>query len=402
MRKTLLTSAALLGMAMALPAFAQTATDPNPANPSAVKDGTPAAGTGSGAAPGNDPATAGKTGATLGNQAPSQGPGPMGETANPGPSSGQSSESSMGAPSTTTTSDQTPAKPRHHSMSSSTTSGNDHWAHQPGTGESGPASSQASNIDGADTHSTIAPHLPSPGVGENASPDRYLKVADQALRAHKSGEAQQALEMAETRLLDRSTAPAAANAPDQAPRVQAVSTALRDLAAKDWNGARRSIQEAMNAGGQGGAGAEGGAMGGGVGSGGDAGQTPGGVANTSTTTNVTVQGQGSGYNVSTGHPGANPAPLAGTVNSPGTMGAAGVNNPGAPTAPNPSNPGNEAKPGWDVPSPPDPPSMMRCTPNGRRGVWGGAARPTQPCLPPLLLNLWRSARCFPISAPINP
>jgi len=364
MRKTLLTSAALLGIAMALPAFAQTATDPTPANPSAVKDGTPAAGTGSGAAPGNDPATSGKTGATLGSQAPSQGPGPMGETANPGPSSGSNSESSMGAPpqgnassgmnapSSSTTGDQTPpasdtpAPPRHHSISSGSTGASGRWAHQPGTGESGPASSQASNIDGADTHSTIAPHLPSPGVGENASPDQYLKVAERALRAHKSGEAQQALEMAETRLLDRSTSPAAANSPDQGPRVQAVSTALRDLAAKDWKGAHRAIVAAMNTGDHGGGamGAGGGeAMGAGVGSGGDTGQAPSGVATTSTTTNVTVQGQGSGYNASTGHPGANPAPLAGTVNSPGTMGAAGVNNPGAPYAPNPSNPGNETK-----------------------------------------------------------
>jgi hypothetical protein len=341
---------------MALPAFAQTATDPNPANPSAVVDGTPAAGTGSGAAPGKDPAASGKTGATLGNQAPSQGPGPMGETANPGPSSGQNSESSMGAPAAgsapssasgdqTPPASDTPAKPRHHSMRSSSSTGESgHWAHQPGTGESGPASSQASNIDGADTHATIAPHLPSPGLGENASPDKYLMVAERALRAHKSGEAQQALEMAETRLLDRSTSPSAASSPDQGPRVQAVSAALRDLAAKDWKGAHRSILEAMNTGDHGGGamGAEGGAMGGGVGSGGDASQASG-VANTSTSTNVTVQGQGSGYNAGTGHPGANPAPLAGTVNRPGTMGAAGVNNPGAPAAPNPANPANETK-----------------------------------------------------------
>jgi hypothetical protein len=361
MRKTLLTSAALLGIAMALPAFAQTATDPNPANPSAVKDGTPAAGTGSGAAPGHDPVAASKTGAALGNQAPSQGPGSMGETANPGPSSGPSSESSMGAPpqgnAATAPSDapssatgnqappasDTPAQPRHHSVSSA--GGTGHWAHQPGTGESGPASSQASNINGADTHSVIAPHLPSPDVGENASPDRYLKVAERALRMHKTGEAQQAMEMAETRLLDRSTAPSAANTPDDAPRVQAVSTALRDLAAKDWAGAHKAILEAMNAGdhAQAATGEGSGAMGVGMASGGDAGQAPSGVMTTSTSTNVTVQGQGSGYNASTGHPGANPSPLAGTVNGPGTMGAAGVNNPGAPYAPNPSNPGNETK-----------------------------------------------------------
>ena len=359
MRNTLLASAALLGMAMALPAFAQTATDPNPANPSAIKDGTPAAGTGSGAAPGNDPATAGKTGATLGSRAPQIDPGPMGNTVNPAPSdsggsgmsapaSGQSS-GSMAAPSSgdssqDTTTD-TPAKPRHHRMSSRTESGGSdgHWAHQPGSGESGPASSQASNIDSADTHSAIAPHLPKPMVGENAGPDGYLKAADRALAAHKTGAAQQALEMAETRLLDRSTEAGSASQPDQNPRIAAVTAARKSLAAKDWQGARKSIQEAMNRGGD----AEsGGAMSGGSAMaappGASSGQMQNGMSSTSTdTSNVTVSAPDSGHNAADGHPGANPAPLAG--NNGGSRGAAGVNAPGAPYAPNPANPGNEAK-----------------------------------------------------------
>lgn len=362
MRNTLLASAALLGMAMALPAFAQTASDPNPANPSAVKDGTPAAGTGSGAAPGNDPATSGKTGATLGSRAPQSDPGPMGNTVNPAPTGNsgsgmsapapsQDSGSSMAAPSSSGDSSQstttdTPARPRHHRMSSTAGSGGEgHWAHQPGTGESGPASSQASNIDSADTHSAIAPHLPKPMVGENAGPDGYLRAADRALAAHKTGAAQQALEMAETRLLDRSTEAGSASQPDQNPRIAAVTAARKSLAAKDWQGARKSIQEAMNSSGDA-AGSGNGAMAGGSAmaapTGASSGQMQNGMTSTSTgTSNVTVAAPDTGHNAADGHPGVNPAPLAGSNN--GSRGAAGVNAPGAPYAPNPANPGNEAK-----------------------------------------------------------
>jgi hypothetical protein len=260
MRMTLLTSAAILGFALALPAFAQTATDPNPANPSAVKDSTvPASGTGSGAAPGNDPATSGQTGATLGNHAPQQDPGPMGATTNPSPADSSSGTGST-PPSSAAGADQetptatAPSRPHHRRMSRATTGTGDdasgetgHWSHQPGTGMSGPASSQASNIDSADTHSTIAPHLPEPKLGMNAGPDGYLRAADRALAAHKTGAAQQALEMAETRLLDRSTN-VGDTGPDQNPRIAAVSAARKALADKDWKGARKSIQEAMNTG----------------------------------------------------------------------------------------------------------------------------------------------------------
>jgi hypothetical protein len=152
-----------------------------------------------------------------------------------------------------------PSHPHHRRMSSSAgnagtgdeSGSTGRWAHQPGSGMSGPASSQASNIDSADTHSTIAPHLPEPKIGMNAGPEGYLRAADQALAAHKTGAAQQALEMAETRLLDRSTAPDAANQPDQSPRIAAVSAARKALASKDWKAARASIQEAMNTGGMG-------------------------------------------------------------------------------------------------------------------------------------------------------
>jgi hypothetical protein len=119
------------------------------------------------------------------------------------------------------------------------------WAHQPGTGESGPASSKASNIDPADSRSDIAPHLPSPGGGPNASPQDYLREANSALGAHQTGLAQQALEMAETRLLDRSTLPDAANQPDQSSMIKQVTQARDALGHGDVSGARSAIQTAL-------------------------------------------------------------------------------------------------------------------------------------------------------------
>jgi hypothetical protein len=369
MRKTLLTSAAVLGFALALPAFAQTATDPNPVNPSAIKDGSPAAGTGSGSAPGNDPATAGKTGATLGNKAPQQDPGPLGTTTNPAPASSDgssmsapatgtgssgASSSGMSNPSSTSPDDATPAKPRHRSVSSNASSGSGHWAHQPGTGESGPASSTASNIDSADTHSTIAPHLPSPRLGENAGPERYLEVAEKALKAHKTGEAQQALEMAETRLLDRSTEAGGASQPDNNPRIAAVTAARKSLADKDWAGARRNIQTAMNGHSVGeaepssGAMSSGAAPSGGTGSAGmsstgtgSTGEGSSGMGNSGGMSGSTGMGNGG---VANGNPGATPAPMDPAAQGPATPGAAGSpSTPSAATAPNPINPGSGAK-----------------------------------------------------------
>jgi hypothetical protein len=119
------------------------------------------------------------------------------------------------------------------------------WAHQPGTGESGPASAIASNIDPADAHSAIAPHLPEPAQGQNASPEAYLRDAQHALMRHQTGLAQQSLEMAETRLLDRSTLPSQANVPDQSPEIRHVSAALNALGHNNMEGAREAIRMAL-------------------------------------------------------------------------------------------------------------------------------------------------------------
>jgi hypothetical protein len=66
-----------------------------------------------------------------------------------------------------------------------------------------PISYKASNITPYDTRSVIAPALPPPPVGDNASPQDYLREAQQALARGRMGEAQEALERAEARALDR-------------------------------------------------------------------------------------------------------------------------------------------------------------------------------------------------------
>jgi len=137
--------------------------------------------------------------------------------------------------------------PSHHRVhhASMASGDSEHWAHQPGTGESGPASNKASNITEADTRSTIAPHLPQPAVGEGATADSYLQAAQAALQSHHTGAAQQALEMAETRLLDRSTPVNAAGQPDQDAAVQQVANARKALGSGDTQGASSAIQMAM-------------------------------------------------------------------------------------------------------------------------------------------------------------
>lgn len=105
--------------------------------------------------------------------------------------------------------------------------------HEPGVGLSYPLSPNASNIDRGNTRSTIAPSLPSPGLGANAPPVQFLQAARGALAAGRTGEAQQAMEMAQTRLLDRSVAYDATGTPSANPAVAQISEALRALAAGD-------------------------------------------------------------------------------------------------------------------------------------------------------------------------
>ena len=113
-----------------------------------------------------------------------------------------------------------------------------------GTGQSLPLSDKASNATAGDTGSVIAPRLPTPSVGDDAAPLAFLRAAERALTLGHTGETQEAIERAESRLLDRDVAPSAAGRPSGQKLVAIVGDARRALAAGDRAGAMRLINEA--------------------------------------------------------------------------------------------------------------------------------------------------------------
>ena len=102
-----------------------------------------------------------------------------------------------------------------------------------GTGNSLPRSNRSSNTVPGDTRSVIAPNLPSPSVDDDATSRQYLVAARQALKAGQTGKAQQSLEMAETRMLDRSTEQGQTQDPSQNPGVQRITDARHALGTGD-------------------------------------------------------------------------------------------------------------------------------------------------------------------------
>ena len=118
--------------------------------------------------------------------------------------------------------------------------------HQPGVGESLPLSNKASNIAPNDTRSTIAPTLPQPAIGENAMTQDYLKAARAALVAGRTGQAQQSLEMAETRALDRSVAQGQTNTPSDSQLVSRIRDARHALGSGDRARAVQLIDLALS------------------------------------------------------------------------------------------------------------------------------------------------------------
>jgi hypothetical protein len=74
----------------------------------------------------------------------------------------------------------------------------------PGLRSVEPLSSGATNINGVDTRSVIAPALPSVDLGANATAVDYLQAAQAAPAANQTGRAQSALEKAAMLLLTRS------------------------------------------------------------------------------------------------------------------------------------------------------------------------------------------------------
>jgi hypothetical protein len=102
-----------------------------------------------------------------------------------------------------------------------------------GTGQSLPLSSTAGNIGPGDTHNLIAGRLPTPAIDENAPPAAFIDAARQALAAGRTGEAQEAIERAETRALDRAIPPSQAGTPSQQPLVQQLRDARMALGSGD-------------------------------------------------------------------------------------------------------------------------------------------------------------------------
>ncbi len=117
--------------------------------------------------------------------------------------------------------------------------------HEPGVGPSYPFSAMASNTGAGDVHSTIAPTLPTPPVSPNASPRDFLSAAHNALVSGRTGEAQEAMERAQTRLLDRATPLFQTNEPSTDPAVAEISGGLHALGAGDRAAALQAIDAAM-------------------------------------------------------------------------------------------------------------------------------------------------------------
>jgi len=118
--------------------------------------------------------------------------------------------------------------------------------HEPGVGVSLPQSNKASNIGPTDTGSNIAPTLPQPALGADATTQDYLRAARAALTAGRTGQAQQSLEMAETRALDRSVAQGQTNTPSDSQLVARIRDARHALGSGDRTHAIQLIDLALS------------------------------------------------------------------------------------------------------------------------------------------------------------
>ena len=118
---------------------------------------------------------------------------------------------------------------------------------QPATmGGRQPLSTRAANLNEQDQpYGKVAPALPSPDLGPDASPVAYLHAAQSALAAGRTGAAQQSLEMAQTRLLDRSVPYGQINTPIRSPAIDTISKALQALGAGDTAQSMQLIQAAI-------------------------------------------------------------------------------------------------------------------------------------------------------------
>jgi hypothetical protein len=108
-----------------------------------------------------------------------------------------------------------------------------------------PAPNANLNLVRDDSQGTAIPPLPSPSGGDEQRASDYLKAAQGALAAGRNDEARQALEMAQTRMLDRSVPLGQTNNPSDNPTVVQISQALQALTARDRATCMQLIQAAI-------------------------------------------------------------------------------------------------------------------------------------------------------------
>jgi hypothetical protein len=141
---------------------------------------------------------------------------------------------------------QTPAQSQPGSATGDDASMGARPGHIPGVGQSLPMSNAASNIDATDTRSTIAPTLPDASIGDNAAPRAYVREARDDLAAGRTGQAQQDLEMAQTRLLDRVIPPGHDNGPSHNRTIDRINEARTALGNGDVQQATSIIDDTLN------------------------------------------------------------------------------------------------------------------------------------------------------------
>jgi hypothetical protein len=108
-----------------------------------------------------------------------------------------------------------------------------------------PTSTAPTNTGAGDTHTLWSPQLPPPPVDDNASPAAFVRAAEAAIAADRLGEAQEAIERAESRALDRSVRPSRAGEPSHQPLVQQLAEARQALGTGDRAGALAKLNAAL-------------------------------------------------------------------------------------------------------------------------------------------------------------
>ncbi|MDE1895446.1 MAG: hypothetical protein KGH91_00050 [Rhodospirillales bacterium] len=114
-----------------------------------------------------------------------------------------------------------------------------------GTRSSLPRSPNASNINSGDMTSTIAPTPPAPDVPPGSTVSAYLTSASQSLSARQTGTADEALEEAETAILQRSVPASMGNMPSSDPVVAQIEQARQDIGDNNDQGALATIQQIL-------------------------------------------------------------------------------------------------------------------------------------------------------------